>query len=115
VFQGRYTPLDAAEPTTSKDSISGKETLLSFDSVTDSAPSDWGTPGEAKQENARKGKLRAKRYPGGSGDDNEEEQVTLFSKDTISSDEDHRRESVSSSPVDVFGSVRLVSNQREYL
>jgi len=118
VVQGRYTLLDTAAPTTLKDSISERETLLSFPSVTESAPSEWGATDVQKKDNVKKGKLKERaisprRYPGGSADDDEEEQVTLFRKETTSSEADHRRESVTP-PLDVFGSVRLVSNQREY-
>jgi len=120
VIQGRYTLLDTATPTTLKDSISEREALLSVPSFTESAPTEWGATDVEKKVNVRKGKLKERaisprRYPGGSADDDEEEQVTLFRKETTSSEGYHgrSRESVTPPP-DVFGSVRLVSNQREY-
>jgi magnesium transporter len=104
-IQGRYSPPDSAFITKDPfDSTSGKETLLSFPSVTDSAPSEWGPVDVEKdvekdrvtgnvKENVKKGKSRErtkspKRYPRGSVVDDEEESRTLFGKDTISEEGD---------------------------
>ena len=108
------------------DSTSGKETLLSFSSVTDSAPSEWGPVDVDKDgKNAKKGKSREratspkiplkspKRYPRGSTDEDDEESATLFRDETVSS-EGHYERDASTSPPDVTG-IRLVKiNEREY-
>jgi len=120
--QGRYTLSDAPVSLTSPevrdpfDSISGKDTLLSFPSITDSAPSEWGgTAAVDSREIAKKERLREpvkspKRYPRGSADDDEEESVNLFRKGTISSEGDD-----SSTVMPPPSGIRLVSmNQREY-
>ena len=117
-------------PTTSKgdllfDSTSGKGTLLSFPSVTDSAPSEWGAVDvdkEGKKEKSREREpvkaprtpLRSpKRYPRGSADDDEEETETLFRKETITSTEGHD-DNTSTSPPDVSGIRLVMINEREY-
>ena len=108
------------------DSTSGKGTLMSFPSVTDSAPSEWGAVDVDKDGNTtKKRKSRdspnvpkvplksPKRYPRGSADDDDEESTTLFRDETISS-EGHYDSNASSSPPDVTG-IRLVKiNEREY-
>ena len=109
-------------PTTSKgdlfDSTSGKETLLSFPSITDSAPSEWEAVGVDKGrlrepvKTPRRTAKSPKRYPGGSPGDDDEESVTLFRQETITS-EGHDDDS-STTPTDISG-IRLVSiNQRGY-
>jgi len=112
-------------PTTTKgglfDSISGKETLLSFPSVTDSAPSEWGAVDVDKEDkesqNVKKEKPKIpmkspKRYPRGLADDDKEESMTLFRKEMMSA-EGHD-DSSSTTPTDISG-IRLVSiNQRDY-
>jgi len=114
----------APMPTTPRvdpfDSTSGKETLLSFPSVTDSAPSEWGVDVDMQDKESHyvgKGKSREvkspKRYPRGSADDDEEESETLFPKEMTDSPEGHD-DNISTSPPDISG-IRLVSiNQREY-
>jgi hypothetical protein len=94
---------------------------LSFPSVTDSAPSEWGRVDVEKEDGGgKKGKSKElapniplkspKRYPRGSADDDDEESETLFRNETISSEDSH----ASSSPPDVTG-IRLVKiNEREY-
>lgn len=117
-------------PTASKegllfDSTSGKGTLMSFPSVTDSAPSEWGAvdvdkdgkvmkKGKSRDSNNPKIPLKSpKRYPKGSADDDDEESETLFRDETISS-EGHYDSNASTSPPDVTG-IRLVRiNEREY-
>ena len=103
------------------DSTSGKETLLSFPSITDSAPSEWGAEDVDKGKSREPAKFSRiplkspKRYPRGAADDDEEESATLFRNETISSGghEGHDDNS-STTPVDISG-IRLVSiNQREY-
>lgn len=119
-IQTRYMRSNTPTPTTSKvnvkessDSVSGKDTLLSFPSVTDSAPSEWGAAdvekGNAKMERLRERAKSPKRYPKGSADDDEEESRTLFG--TGSSEDEN---GLVTPPLDVSG-IRLVSiNQREY-
>ena len=118
-IQGRYSHPGPSPVTKDPfDSNSGKETLLSFPSVTDSAPSDWGpadVENDSVQENVKKGKSRErakspKRYPRGSVDDDEEESKNLFRKETISEEGDD-----SGSVTPPHSGIRLVSiNQREY-
>ena len=100
------------------DSNSGRETLLSFPSVTDSAPSEWGTDAEReshhmkdKKEKPRERVRSPKRYPGGSAADDAEESEILVRKGTISSDNHNR--SPTPSP-DVTGIRLVTTNQREY-
>ena len=128
----RHTLSDAPPiPTTSKggllfDSTSGKETLLSFPSVTDSAPSEWGAVDVDKDGKiVKKGKSREpitspkvplkspKRYPRRPGDDDDEESETLFRNETISS-EGHYDSNASTSPPDVTGIRLVMINEREY-
>ena len=127
----RLTRSEAPIPTTSKetflfDSTSGKETLLSFPSVTDSAPSEWGAEDVDKDGKVvKKGKSRElptapkiplkspKRYPRGSADDDDEESETLFRDETISS-EGHYDSNASTSPPDVTGIRLVMINEREY-
>ncbi|KAF8800789.1 DUF803-domain-containing protein [Phlegmacium glaucopus] len=102
------------------DSNSGRGTLLSFPSVTDSAPSEWGSAdaereshhAKDKKEKSRERVKSPKRYPRGTVDDDEEETEILFRKGAASSEgSDNRSETP---PLDVSG-IRLVSiNQREY-
>ena len=126
----RHTEADAPTPTTSRgdlfDSTSGKETLLSFPSVTDSAPSEWGAVDVGKEgKDMKKEKSREsvkvprvplrspKRYPRGSADDDEEESETLFRNGTISSSEGHD-DNTSTTPPDGSGIRLVMINQREY-
>lgn len=109
------------------DSNSAKETLLSFPSVTDSAPSEWGAVDVDKEgKGVKKRKSRdpvtapkiqvksPKRYPRGSAEDDDEESETLFRKETITSSEGHYDNNTPTSPPDVTG-IRLVKiNEREY-
>lgn len=110
------------------DSISGKETLKSFPSVTDSAPSEWGNVDVDKDGKiVRKGKSRErelasapkiplkspKRYPRGSADDDDEEGEALFRNETVSS-EGHYDSNTSASPPDVTGIRLVMINEREY-
>lgn len=95
------------------DSNSGKETLLSFPSVTDSAPSEWELADVEKEsrEHTKKDKSKErvkspKRYPGGSADDDEEESRILFGRGVVSSEEDENR---STTPSPVVPGIRLVS------
>jgi magnesium transporter len=121
---------DPPMPTTSKggllfDSTSGKGTLMSFPSVTDSAPSEWGVDVDKDGKVVRKGKSRElptapkiplkspKKYPRGSADDDDEESETLFRDDTISS-EGHYDSNASTSPPDVTGIRLVMINEREY-
>ena len=121
-------------PMTSKegllfDSTSGKDTLKSFPSVTDSAPSEWGAVVDVIDKDGnkvvKKGKSRElsaapkiplkspKRYPRGSADDDDEESETLFREETVSS-EGHYDSNASSSPPDVTGIRLVMINEREY-
>ena len=123
----RHSRLDDPLPTTSKgdllfESTSGKGTLLSFPSVTDSAPSEWGTVDVEKKGKDVKGKSRevpkvpvksSKRYPRSSADDDEEESTTLFRKEETMSSEGHDDIS-SSTPPDVTGIRLVMINDREY-
>lgn len=127
----RHTRSDAPTPTTSRgdllfDSTSGKETLMSFPSVTDSAPSEWGAVDVGKEgKDVKKEKSResvktpkiplksSKRYPRGSADDDEEESENLF-KETTSSSEGHDDNNTSTTPPDVSGIRLVMINQREY-
>jgi hypothetical protein len=131
----RHTRPDALPPMpmTSKgdllfESTSGKETLLSFPSVTESAPSEWGAVGvdtegrDAKKEssrelgNAPKVPVKSpKRYPKGSADDDEEESETLFRQETITSHgHDDNNNITSTTPPDVTGIRLVMINDREY-
>ena len=123
----RHSRSDVPSPTPSKgdllfDSTSGKGTLLSFPSVTDSAPSEWGTVDVEKKGKDVKGKSREvpkipvkspKRYPRSSADDDEEESTTLFRKEETTSSEGHD-DINSSSPPDVTGIRLVMINDREY-
>jgi len=121
----RYTRIAAPQPTRVDvkdlfDSNSARETLLSFPSVTDSAPSEWGGADVEKESRHMKEKEKPrervkspKRYPRSSVNDDEEESEILFRKATISSEGADSRSDTP--PPDVSG-IRLVSvNQREYL
>ena len=126
----RHTLSDGPMPTTSTrellfDSTSGKDTMKTFPSVTDSAPSEWGAVGNDEERQDVKGKSResarapkapgksAKRYPRISPDDDDVESLTLFRKETISS-EGPDDNNFSTSPPD-FSGIRLVKiNEREY-
>lgn len=97
----------------------GRETWLSFPSVTDSAPSEWeGADAEREAQRMRKEKSKErfkspKRYPRGSTDDDAEESEILFKRGTVSSQGDGDRSPTP--PPDVSG-IRLVSmNRREQL
>ena len=134
VIQGHFSHSDIPTPTQGDlfDSTSGRETLLSFPSVTDSAPSEWEAanvgkeaanvgreaanvgrePHHMRKEKSRERLKSPKRYPRGSADDDEEESEILFRKGTISSEGDDNTSTTP--PPDVSG-VRLVSvNQRQY-
>lgn len=102
---------------------------MSFPSVTDSAPSEWGGVGvdkedkelqhprrERSRENAKAPRVpmkSPKRYPRGLADDDLEETETLFRKETITSSEGHDDIS-STTPPDVTGIRLVMINEREY-
>jgi len=131
----RQTQSDPMPTTTSKgslllDSTSANETLLSFPSVTDSAPSEWGAvnaddnkdgkvvkKGRKSKEPVTAPKIplkSPKRYPRGIPDDDDEESERLFRTGTISS-EGHYDSNASSSPPDDVTGIRLVKiNERDY-
>ena len=124
-------PIAPPMPTTSKgdlliDSTSGKGTLNSFPSVTDSAPSEWGAVGVDKEgrdlrtgEPVRVPKIpmkSPKRYPRGSADDDEEESETLFRNETLSSEGHGGGDNniSSTTPPDITGIRLVMINEREY-